>query len=375
MNGSQLMYAVVLSSYSIMQFFGSPFLGSLSDVYGRKKLLIISHGGTLISWVIFASTFFLATDKFVLGISVALWVVIFSRLLDGITGGNISVANAYISDVTTDDERTKAFGIVGATFGFGFVFGPIIGAFSAQTSYSYYGTVVVAFFISLITLFFIIFGLKDSENKNKAGYIDFKQTILKSFNVLTKIKDYASDRFILTLFKVRFVFAAIFVSYTSVIVLFLKNNLQLGEFKIGIVFGIIGVFLIINQAFVVPFLSKKYGDVKLLIASQLLMVFSFLAFFSFTHLGLILLFGYLGNLGISGNIISIRSLLSKKVDDSKQGEVLGIDEGIFSLNSAFMPLISSVLYVTLGSVFFLALSVLGVISFILLLNSKSLRLA
>lgn len=135
------------------------------------------------------------------------------------------------------------------------------------------------------------------------------------------------------------------------------------------------MFLIINQAFVVPLLSKKYGDVKLLIASQLLMVFSFLAFFSFTHLGLLLLFAYLGNLGISGNIISIRTLLSKKVDDSKQGEVLGIDEGIFSLNSAFMPLVSSVLYVSFGSIFFLALSVLGVVSFILLLRSKSLRLA
>lgn len=375
MNGNEFMYAVVLSSYSIFQFFGSPFLGSLSDVYGRKKLLILSHAGTLLSWVIFGSTFFLPNDRFVLGVSISLWVVIFSRLLDGITGGNISVANAYISDVTTEKERSKAFGVIGAVFGFGFIFGPIIGAFSAQTSISYYGTVIVAFFISLITLFFIIFGLKDSVNKHKKDHVDFKKTVTESFKILTKIKNYASDRFILTIFKVRFVFAAIFVSYTSVMVLFLKNSLQLDEFKIGIVFGIIGVFLIINQAFVVPLLSKKYGDVKLLIASQLLMVFSFLAFFSFTHLGLLLLFAYLGNLGISGNIISIRTLLSKKVDDSKQGEVLGIDEGIFSLNSAFMPLVSSVLYVSFGSIFFLALSVLGVVSFILLLRSKSLRLA
>jgi len=375
MNGSEFMYAVVLSSYSIFQFFGSPFLGSLSDVYGRKKLLIISHGGTLLSWVIFATTYFLAKDQFVLGLSISLWVLIFSRILDGITGGNISVANAYISDVTTERERTKAFGLVGATFGFGFIFGPIIGAFSAQSSLSYYGTVIVAFCISLITLFFIIFGLKDSVNKHKKNHIDFKQTVSESFKVLTKIRNYANDKFISTLFKVRFVFAAIFVSYTSVMVLFLKNSLQLDGFKIGIVFGIVGVFLIINQALVVPFLSKRYGDVNLLIVSQLLMVFSFLAFFSFTYLGLLLLFAYIGNLGMSGNIISIRTLLSQKVDDSKQGEVLGIDGGIFSLNSAFMPLISSVLYVSFGSYFFLALSVLGVVSFILLLNNKSLRLS
>lgn len=224
MNGNEFMYAVVLSSYSIFQFFGSPFLGSLSDVYGRKKLLILSHAGTLLSWVIFGSTFFLPNDRFVLGVSISLWVVIFSRLLDGITGGNISVANAYISDVTTEKERSKAFGVIGAVFGFGFIFGPIIGAFSAQTSISYYGTVIVAFFISLITLFFIIFGLKDSVNKHKKDHVDFKKTVTESFKILTKIKNYASDRFILTIFKVRFVFAAIFVSYTSVMVLFFKEQ-------------------------------------------------------------------------------------------------------------------------------------------------------
>src|SRR4029077_3520403 len=113
-NATPRTVGLLFASYSVMQFIFAPILGRLSDKYGRRPVLLISIIGTGISFLI-------------LGFASALWVLFLGRILDGITGGNISTAQAYIADSTTKEDRAKGMGLIGAAFGIGFVFGPAIG--------------------------------------------------------------------------------------------------------------------------------------------------------------------------------------------------------------------------------------------------------
>src|SRR5215212_8179687 len=113
-NGTPRTVGLLFASYSVMQLIFSPILGGLSDKYGRRPVLLLSIIGTGIGFLI-------------LGLATTLWMLFIGRILDGITGGNISTAQAYIADVTTEENRAKGMGLIGAAFGLGFIFGPAIG--------------------------------------------------------------------------------------------------------------------------------------------------------------------------------------------------------------------------------------------------------
>src|SRR5918998_801703 len=113
-NATPRMVGLLFASYSVMQLIFSPILGGLSDKYGRRPVLFLSIIGTGIGFVM-------------LGLANSLWMLFAGRILDGITGGNISTAQAYIADITTTENRAKGMGMFGAAFGLGFIFGPAIG--------------------------------------------------------------------------------------------------------------------------------------------------------------------------------------------------------------------------------------------------------
>jgi DHA1 family tetracycline resistance protein-like MFS transporter len=113
-NATPRTVGLLFASYSVMQFIFAPILGRLSDKYGRRPVLLISIIGTGIGFLI-------------LGFARTLWMLFLGRILDGISGGNISTAQAYIADITTKEDRAKGMGLIGAAFGLGFVFGPAIG--------------------------------------------------------------------------------------------------------------------------------------------------------------------------------------------------------------------------------------------------------
>jgi len=151
-----LQIGLLTAVYSFFQLIASPILGRLSDRYGRKKLLIISQLGSAIGYLI-------------LGLAGSLPLLFLSRIIDGITGGNISIAQAYIADVTTKENRAKGMGMIGAAFGLGFIFGPAIGGFLSKFSFStpaYFATA-----ISLLSVFATIFFLQETVDEKKPWFL------------------------------------------------------------------------------------------------------------------------------------------------------------------------------------------------------------
>ncbi|MBK8024445.1 MAG: MFS transporter [Chloroflexi bacterium] len=153
------------ATYPVMQFIGAPILGRLSDRYGRKPILIISQIGTLIGFLI-------------LGVSNTLLLLFISRALDGLSGANISTAQAIITDSTTDKTRTQGLGLLGAAFGLGFIVGPVIAFISLGLSgNNYHVPAFVAAGFSLISILLTIFVLPETNPPEKRGTSTSKAAI------------------------------------------------------------------------------------------------------------------------------------------------------------------------------------------------------
>lgn len=353
-----LVYGALISSYAIFQFIGAPILGAISDKYGRKPVLLLSQVGTTASWIIFGAAFFVPVEAKVAGIPLALLVISFSRILDGITGGNISVANAWLSDNTSREEKTKAFGMLGATFGVGFLIGPAIGGFAASTQWEFLGSAVVAFAISLFTFLLMYFRLPESLPLEKRDH-ELELNLWKELNFVRKFKYFKDNHFIWNLLIIRLFFSIVFASYTTVIILMLEDTFALSPAGLGAMLSLIGVFSIFNQAVVTPKLAKKIGDINTFYASVITIFISILIlplipgelFIGGVDIALPLVMfnAYFANLGISLGIPTFKSLLTNNVADNKQGLVTGVEESLNALGQSVTPIIAGSLFAIIGA--------------------------
>jgi len=368
-----LLYGALLSSYALFQFLGSPVLGSLSDKYGRRPVLFLSQLGTLLSWVIFGGALLLPNIP-VWGIPLPLIVIAFSRVVDGITGGNISVAQAWISDVTTKEEKTKTFAMMGGVFGFGFLIGPAIGGLTSTTSFGYLGTIGIAFVISLITLGLIHWQLPESLPKEKRDP-DFEFTILEEINVWKQLKKFRENRLLFTLLNLRILYSLVFASYTTLIMLFLQSDFGLSRAALGIVLSTIGIYSIVNQVLLAPRVAERFGNLKAMLLSIMLLGagLATLPFipkgFSFNGLDLSLILfmvnAFFINVGLSVGQPTFQALVTNSVSDQKQGSIMGLDESLMALGRGISPVLSGGLYSFLGNSLFLVFSVFLVMPYAL----------
>jgi MFS family permease len=170
--GNAIVYGVLASTYSFFQLIGAPILGRWSDRIGRRKVLLLSQLGTLLSWAIFLTAFLLPTgvllqvDSAVLGqfaLTLPLIVLFLARAADGLTGGNVSVANAYLADITDDAHRTGNFGRMAVSTNLGFVAGPALAGVLGATVLGEVLPVAAALLISLVASLLIGFGLKETK--------------------------------------------------------------------------------------------------------------------------------------------------------------------------------------------------------------------
>ena len=171
-SGSSLLFGAMVAVYPFFQLIGAPILGKWSDRFGRRKILLLSQAGTALAWVLFLIALFLPVVPIVtvnnqlygmFFLSAPFILLIIARALDGITGGNISVANAYIADVSTEKTRKKNFGQMAVFSNLGFIVGPALAGILGATVYMELPPILVAFGISLVALILIIRFLPESK--------------------------------------------------------------------------------------------------------------------------------------------------------------------------------------------------------------------
>lgn len=369
-NAPEYIYGLLLSAYSFFQFIGSPFLGKLSDSRGRKPILVISQFGTLLSWVIYGIAYFVAYDVLevyqydfmgkVFFYSLPLIIIAFARIADGLTGGNISVTNAYVSDITSLEQKKTIFGTLGGIVGIGFVIGPAIGGltsgYNENGEFEYLGTILTAAGVSLIALLSILFFLKESLPIEKRREYK-KHNFIKSFNIVKRVNSLNPKYIVKQVLVLKSLMSATMAFYIATIVLYVIELFDFTPFGTGIFLLVAGIFLGFNQAVLFKKVVLKIGELYTLIIG-----------FSLTALGLVLItltdilwiymiLYYILNLGLSLSFPVFNSLISQHADEDKQGEIMGISESIQSISNAIFPVIATAIYGFIGYniYFFLAL--------------------
>ena len=355
----KFVYGLILSLYAAFQFIGAPYLGSLSDRIGRKPVLLFSQIGTLISWCIFAVAYFLPNEP-VLLYALPIWVIILARILDGITGGNVSATNAYISDVTTPEEKRVIFGYVGGLVGIGIIVGPGVGGLAASTSYGYLGAILIAIVISVITVISIALFMKESlkeENKQKKEAFDFWKTVL----ITRRIRLINPSPIIKNVFLVRFIMSSVMSCYIGTIALLMIDLYDFDEKELGFFMLFVGVCLSINQAFIYKLFATRFGEIKTMIIGFGLIAIGFYVVTLQLDLVLYMILYYVLNLGFSLVFPTFNTLISQKGDSKKQGESMGISESINSLCNAVYPPLAALVYTYIGYQLYYVLAVVPLI--------------
>ena len=188
--GNAIVYGLLAATYPAFQLIGAPILGRWSDIFGRKKVLLLSNVGTSVGWILFLFALFLPSEKSSIQIAflgtfviaVPLLILFLARAIDGITGGNISIANAYLADLSSDRTRSKNFGKMAISSNLGFILGPALAGILGGTIYGAILPVLAALILSLVTLIVIGFLLRESKPSSEEILVPEEGTIRKVFS-------------------------------------------------------------------------------------------------------------------------------------------------------------------------------------------------
>lgn len=349
--GNEFTYGLLISTYSVFQFFGAPILGKLSDRYGRRPILLVSQAGTFLAWIIFAGAYFVDQTATICGVAVPLLLIFGSRVFDGLTGGNISATNAYVSDLTTPKNKAKTFGQIGAVFGVGMIIGPALGGMSSGTSLGWLGTIILSASISLLTLVAIYAILPESLPPAQRAP---QQPIAwrKMFNLFALLKPFADRPLVRRLLGLRFVFGTVMAGYTSIMVLYLIDLFGFNSVQIGYFLLFSGSFLIFNQGFLVNKFIRRFGEYRTLQLGLLSMSVGIIGMTLTDQLWLFVVIYYFLNLGISLCMPTLQALLLNQVSAQEQGTISGLDQSVGSICAAYAPALAGFIYLHWGDAIF-----------------------
>lgn len=314
---------LLFASYSLAQTVAVPIFGKLSDIYGRKFALILSTIGDCIGFLLF-------------GLAINIYMLFAGRIISGLTGSNLAVAQAYISDITDEEYRTKAFGMIGAAFGFGFIVGPALGG--ALSTFGISTPAFAAAILSFLNLISIYLFLPETLNKQ------CKTESEREKEAFFGIKIIMNDRKLKALFLIDIVFGFAFIIFQATFSLFSQYRFGLGPQAIGYIFAYIGALVIFVQGYLVGKLNSIFHERILIFAATIIMALSLLGWaFSFNIVTLLLI---LIPLSISGGIYDVitSSMISKSVDRKNAGVVLGLSSSFETLSRVIAPILGGFLF-------------------------------
>ena len=340
-------YGLLLSTYSLFQFVGATWLGQLSDIKGRKKILFVSHAGTLFSWGLFAIAYFSPTEPRLFGFALPLVIILLARIMDGITGGNSAVAEAYISDITTPEEKKTIYSTIGGVAGLGMIVGPGIGGFFASGRLGYFGTVLLAGLISTITLVFILRYVRESlppERRRKQSGVQWWM----NFRIVHRLRTLKEAPVVKDTLWLKWLFTILMSIYVSTIALFVIDLFDFTERELGIFMLMVGGFLSFNQLVVVRRILQVWGAIKSLQIGLSLASVGFILITQTDSLWVYAGFYYFLNLGIAMCLPSFNTIFAEHAKQENMGETMGVSNGLMSLSNAMVPILATWTYSMIG---------------------------
>ncbi len=316
---SELMVGVLIASYSFMQFIGAPILGRLSDKWGRRPVLLLSQFGTFAGFI-------------VLGVANSLPLLFLARIIDGLSGANLSTAQAYISDVTEEKDRARSFGLIGAAFGLGFILGPAAGGW--LSTFGYQVPAFVAAGLSAVTMALTYIMLP--EPVRKGGLANARRPFS-----LAALKRAVTHPAVGSLLAIGFTFGIAFTMFQTSFALFAASRLGFSEQETGFVLAYVGVLSVIMQVVVVSRLVKKLGERQSLVISLAALGLG-LGLMSMVQTPLALL-AVMPILSFGGGATTpvLTSLITKSVDRTEVGGMLGISASVDSAGRVVAPIVGN----------------------------------
>ena len=389
--GNAIVYGLLAATYPAFQLIGAPILGKWSDIYGRKKVLLLSNVGTAVGWILFLFALFLPSEKSSIQIAflgtfviaVPLLILFLARAIDGITGGNISIANAYLADVSSDSTRSKNFGKMAISSNLGFILGPALAGILGGTIYGAILPVLAALILSLVTILVIAFLLRESKPPSKEILVPEETTVRKVFSqecrdcystentIKPRLRDVFKLEYISFLLVLYFLIFLGFNIYYEAFPTHAVNDLKWSVTQLGIFYAVLSGTMALIQGPVFSKALKRFSEEKLVVIGSIVLGTNFILFASnsIIAVSLALILFAVGN-GLMWP--SFMSILSRRAGSKLQGAVQGVAGSFGGLASIIGLTLGGFLYNSVGGVTFLISG--GVIFVVFIMSFRLLKL-
>jgi DHA1 family tetracycline resistance protein-like MFS transporter len=309
---SPLVIGLLFASFSLSQLVAAPVLGDVSDRWGRRPVLVFSLLGTVVSFVMLALAHSLA-------------LLFAARIVDGLSGGNITTARAYIADITTEENRAKAFGVLGAAFGLGFIVGPGLGAAFSHISYT--APIWAAAAITVVATALAYFWLPETVHRAHAG----------GRSAWRALADLTGRSHLRTLFTIDFVYWSAFAVYQTTFALFGARRFGFDAAHTGYLLSVFGFLGVLVQGGLVGPIVASVGERNTLVAGLLFAAIGW-GGSALTHtLAVFVAMLVPGAIGIGLTNATLSSLISKAASRAEQGRVQGAAGALESLGRTIGP--------------------------------------
>jgi len=363
-NGRTL--GLLAGSYALAQFAFTPLIGALSDRYGRRPVIAACVAGSVLGLGLFAVTLSINWQAipWAAGTAIPLALLFGGRLIDGVSGGTAATAGAVLADISTPENRAKAFGLIGVAFGLGFILGPAFGGLLAGFNVTL--PVWVATGFALMNLVLVLTVLPETHPPEARQAMPRKRDL----NPLTALQRVFSNPQVRRLCAAFFLFFLAFNGFTAVLVLYFKQVFNWGPGLATTAFLVVGVVATVVQGGLIGPLVNRFGEYRLTLAGLgFVIVGCLLIPLAQAHNTAAVVFSAVAILALGTGLVtpSLRALVSRRLGDSGQGAALGSLQGLQSLGSFIGPPLAGLSYDLLGqrSPFWLGVALLvGVASLV-----------
>ncbi len=344
-SGSTL--GLLAGTYAISQFAVAPLIGALSDRFGRKPIIIICVFGSVLGLSLFALTVSLDWAKILpkAAIGLPLILLFLARIIDGISGGTATTATAILADISTPENRAKTFGLIGVAFGLGFLLGPGLGTTLAK--YSVTLPVWAATTFAVLNLILVTWFLPETHPPSARSQLPKKRDL----NPVTQLSLVFTNKSLRRLCLAFFLFFMAFNGFTAILILYLKQKFNWTPELASLTFVVVGVIAMIVQGGLIGPLVNRFGEWKLTIIGVSFVILGCLLLpIASTNTAIPTVFTAVSMLALGTGLVTpcLRALVSKRLNATTQGTILGSLQGLQSLGTFLGAAISGISYDLLG---------------------------